>query len=64
MSRLIDIDPDTCQDPQPEAQVYWYSVFEELPNISTIRKVSQNTNINMNEIKASTVDSDTNVKLI
>ena len=31
MSRLTTIDPDTCQDPEPEGQDYGYCVFEELP---------------------------------
>ena len=40
MSRLIAIDPDTCQDLKPEDQEYGHCVFEELPNVSMIKKVS------------------------
>ena len=29
MSRLIVINPDTCQDPEPEGHEYGYCVFEE-----------------------------------
>ena len=36
MSRLIAIDPDTCQDMEPKGQEYGYWVFEELSNISKI----------------------------
>ena len=38
MSRIIVIDPYTCQDPEPEGQEYEYCIFEELPNVSKIKK--------------------------
>ena len=63
MSRLITNNPDTCQDPEPEGQEYESCAFDELPNISTIRKVSLKTNVTLNEIRASSVDSATNMKL-
>ena len=63
MSRLIAINCDTCQDPEPEGQGYRYSVFEELPNISTIKKVLPKADITLNEIMVSLVDSGTNLKL-
>ena len=40
MSRLIAIDLETCQDPEPEGQKDEYCIFEELPNVSAIKKVS------------------------
>ena len=63
MSRLITMDPDTCQDLEPEDQDYGYCVFEELPNISMIRKVPPKANITLNEIMVSSANSDTNLKL-
>ena len=63
MSRLITIDPDTCQHLEPEGQEYGYCVYEELPNISTIGKVSPKTDVTLNEITASSADSGTNLKL-
>ena len=53
MSRRITIDPDICQDPEPEGEEYGYCVFEEVPIISTIRKVPPKTYITLNEITAS-----------
>ena len=49
MNRLIVINPDTCQDPQPEGQEYGYCIFEELPNVSTIKKVSSKVDVTLNE---------------
>ena len=56
MSRLIVINPGTCQDPEPEGQEYEYCIFEELPNVSMIKKVSSKVNITLNEIMVSSVD--------
>ena len=53
MSRLIN----TCQDLKPEGQEYGYCIFEELPYISMIRKVSPKANITLNDIMASSADS-------
>ena len=63
MSRLIALDPDSCQDPESEGQQYGYCVFEELPNISMIRKVSPKADITLNEITASSADSGIHLKL-
>ena len=63
MSRLIVIEPDTCQDPEPEGQDYGYCVFEELPNVSMIRKVSPKADITLNEITVSLVESGTDLQL-
>ena len=63
MSRLIAIYPVTCQDLLPEGQGKGYCVFEEIPNISMIKKVSPKADITLNEITVSLVDSDTNLKL-
>ena len=63
MSRLIVINLDTCQDPEPEGQKYGYCVFEELPNVSIIKKVSSKTDITLNEITASLADSSTDLQL-
>ena len=38
MSRLIVINPDTCQDQEPEGHGYGYGVFEELSYVSTKRE--------------------------
>ena len=56
MSRLIVINPDMCQDPEPEGQEYGYYILEELPNVSTLRKVSSKVDITLNEITASLAD--------
>ena len=53
LSRLIVIDPDTCQDPEPEGHEYGYCVFEELPNVSMKKKVSSKVNITLNEVAVS-----------
>ena len=63
MIRLIAINPDTCQYPEPEGQEYGYCVFEELPNVSTIKKVSPKANITLNEVMVSSADSGTDMKL-
>ena len=34
MSRPIAINPDTCQDAEPEGQEYGYYVLDELLNVS------------------------------
>ena len=62
MSRLIAIDPDTYQDPKPEGQEHEYCAFEELPNISKIKKVSPKANATLHETMVSSVDSGTNFK--
>ena len=41
MNRLIAINPDTYQDPEPEGQEYGYCIYEELPNVSVIEKYHQ-----------------------
>ena len=63
MIRLITSDPDICQDTQPEGKEYGYSVFEELPNISMIRKVSPKANITLNEVSVSSADYGMNFML-
>ena len=63
MSRLIVINPHTYQDPEPEGQEYGYSSFEELPNVSTIKKVSPKANVTLNEITVSSADSGTDLQL-
>ena len=56
MSRLIVINPDTCQDPEPEGQEYGYCIFEELTNVSMIKKVSSRVKVMPNEIIVSSAD--------
>ena len=63
MSRPIAINLDTCQDSEPEGQECGYCIFEELPNISTIRKMSMKADITLNEITVCLADSDTNLEL-
>ena len=63
MSRLIIIDPDTCQDLEPEGQEYEYCIFEELPNVSMIKKVSSKVNMTLNEITVSSADLSVNLQL-
>ena len=53
MSRLIAIDPEICQDLEPEGQGYGYCVFEELSNVSTIKKALLKANVTINEIMVS-----------
>ena len=45
MSRIIVINPDTCQDPEPEGHEYGYCVFEELPNVSTKKRVPSTVDV-------------------
>ena len=59
MSRLIAIDPDTCQNLEPEGQEHGYCV----PYVSTIKKVSPKANITLNEKTVSLPDSGTDVQL-
>ena len=63
MRRLIVIDPNTCQDPDPEGQDYGYCIFEELPNASMIKKVSSKASVNLNEIMVFLADSNTDLHL-
>ena len=57
MNSLIAIDPDSCQDPEPEGQEYGYCVLEELPNVPMIKKVLPKTDVTLNEIIVSLTDS-------
>ena len=59
MTMQIVINPDTCQDPKPEGQVYGHCVLQELPNVSIIKKVSPKVNITFNVIMVSSADSGT-----
>ena len=63
MSKLITIDPDTCQDPEPEGQEYGYCMFEELPNVSMMKKVLPKANVTLNEIRVSSAGPGTDLKL-
>ena len=63
MCRLIVINPGTCQDPEPEGHEYGYCIFEELPNVSTIKKVSLKANVTLNEAMVSSADSGTDLQL-
>ena len=56
MCRLIVIDPDTCQDLEPEGQEYWSCIFEELTNVSMIKKVSPKVDVTLSEITLSLAD--------
>ena len=51
MSRLVELAPDVCQDPEPEGQEDKYYIFKELPYISTVQKVQQAANMTVNVIK-------------
>ena len=62
MSRPIAIDPDTCQDLEPEGQEYVCCVFDELPNVSMIRKVSLKADKTLNKIMVSSADTGTDLK--
>ena len=63
MSWLIIFYPDSSQDPEHESQEYGYCIFEKLPNISLIKKVSSKVNINLNEITFSSKDPNANLHL-
>ena len=49
MSRLIKLDPDKYQDPEPEGQEYGHCVFEELPNVSIVQNVLYKAITEVNE---------------
>ena len=63
MSRLIVINPDTCQDPEPEGQEYWYFIFEELPNISVTKILISKSNITLNEMMLPSSHSDIDLNI-
>ena len=63
MSRLIVIDSDTCQDPEPEGQRYGYCIYEELPNVSMTNQVSSKIGVTLNEITVSLVDHSADLQL-
>ena len=52
-SRLIVINPGTCQDQEPEGQDYGYCVFENY----LVKKVSPKANVALKEIMVSLADS-------
>ena len=56
MCRLIGTNAETCQDLEPEGQEYGSCVFEELPNVTTMRKVPSNVRVAPDEIMVSSVD--------
>ena len=53
MSRLIELDPNVSQDPEPEGHEYGYYVFEQLSNVPTVQKVPQESNLEVHEIDIS-----------
>ena len=59
MSRLIASNPDASQDPEPEGQEYGYYMFDELPNVSMIKKVLAKT---LNEITVSSLGPGASLK--
>ena len=63
MSRLIIFNLDMCQDLKPEGQEYGYCVFKELPNISTIKKVSLKISLALNDIMVTLADLNTDLQL-
>ena len=63
MSRLIVINPDTCQDLEPEGQEYEYCIFEKLPNVSLINKVSSKVDVTLNEVTVSSADPSADLQL-
>ena len=63
MSRLIVIDPDTCQDPEPECLENGYCICEELPTVSMTTKVSPKVDVTLNEITISFINLNTDLQL-
>ena len=63
ISRLIAIDPDTCQDPVADGQEYEYYMFDELPNFSMVKKVLPMANVTLNEITVSSAGPGADLKL-
>ena len=63
MSRLTVIIPDICQDPEPEGQGYGYCIFEELSNVSMMKKEPSKVDVTLNEIIISSVNLDTDLQL-
>ena len=56
MSRLLIIDPDTSQDPEPEGHKYGYCIFEELPSVSTKKRLPSTTNVTLNDVVVFSTD--------
>ena len=63
LSRLIVIDPDTCQDPELESHEYGYCVFEELPNVSMKKRVPSTVDVTLNEVAVSSINHTTDLQL-
>ena len=57
------INPDTCQDLEPEGQEYGYCIFEELPNVSTTKKATSKVDVTLNEIIVSLANLNTDLQL-
>ena len=63
MSRLVELDPDVCQDPEPEGQAYGYCVFKQLLNVPTVQKMPLKDGTIINEIITSPAESAVDLKL-
>ena len=63
MIKLIAVNPDTCQDQEPEGLEYGYCIFEELPNVFMTKKVSSRVNVTLNKTMVSSVDLSTELQL-
>ena len=57
MSRFVELDPNVCQETEPEGQEYRYCVFEQSSNDCTVQKVLHKANMTANEINSSSGDS-------
>ena len=63
VSRLIKLDPDIYQKPEPEGHEYGYCVFEQLPSISSVQCVLHKSGPEINEIYSSPADPAVDIKL-
>ena len=63
MSRLTVINPDICQDPEPEGHEYGYCVFEKLSYIHMKKRVPSTVDVTLNEVAVSSINHTTDLQL-
>ena len=64
MSQLVELDPDVYQDPKSKGHVYRYCIFEQLPNVPTVKNLLPKPNTDVNEICSSPSDSAVDIKMM
>ena len=53
MSRLVELDPNICQNCEPEGQEHEYCIFQQLPIVSTVQNWIHTANMTVNAIHTS-----------